>query len=46
IRSVLPEVPTGTIFKGIIPFLIADIIRLALLVFVPALVLLLPSYMP
>ncbi|WP_223115218.1 TRAP transporter large permease subunit, partial [Pseudomonas syringae] len=45
IRSVLPEVPTGTIFKGIIPFLIADIIRLALLVFVPAFVLLLPSYM-
>ena len=46
IRSVLPEVPTSTIFKGIIPFLIADVIRLALLVFVPVLVLLLPSYMP
>ena len=46
IRSVLPEVPTSTIFKGIIPFLIADVIRLALLVFAPVLVLLLPSYMP
>ena len=46
IRSVLPEVPTGTIFKGIIPFFIADVIRLALLVFFPMLVLLLPSYMP
>lgn len=35
----------GTIFKGVVPFVIADIAHIALLVFVPALSLFLPSLM-
>jgi tripartite ATP-independent transporter DctM subunit len=45
LRSVLPEVPTQTIFRGVIPFLIADVIRLAVLVLVPWLVLFIPDAM-
>lgn len=40
-----PDVPMQTIFKGIIPFLIADILNVLLLVFVPSLVLFLPNMM-
>ena len=45
LRGLLPEVPTGRIFAGVTPFWIADIFRIALVVFVPALALLLPSLM-
>jgi len=34
-----------TIFKGIIPFLIADFIHVMMLVFVPGIILFLPSIM-
>ncbi len=37
LRNVLRDVPLGTIFRGVLPFWIADIIRLALLIAVPAL---------
>jgi len=43
IKSMLPDVPLKTIFKGITPFFIADLIRLALVVFIPSLALWLPS---
>ena len=36
LKSVIPDVPLKTMFIGIIPFLLADIARLMLLVFVPA----------
>jgi len=45
LRGVMPDVSTGTIFKGVTPFWIADIIRLALLVSVPAFATLLPTLM-
>ncbi|MBI5120649.1 MAG: TRAP transporter large permease subunit [Rhodospirillales bacterium] len=45
LRAVLPDVMTRTIFRGIMPFLGADIIRLAVIVFVPWLSLVLPSMM-
>ena len=45
LRGLLPEVPTGRIFAGVTPFWIADIFRIALIVFVPALSLFLPSLM-
>jgi C4-dicarboxylate transporter DctM subunit len=45
IAGVAPDVPMQTIFKGIFPFLIADIFHVALLLFVPAVVLFLPSLM-
>jgi tripartite ATP-independent transporter DctM subunit len=45
LKTVLPDVPIGTIFRGIAPFLVADVIRLALIALVPGIVLLLPSLM-
>ena len=45
IRSVNPEIPTTTIFKGVLPFVAADVIRLALILLFPALVLFLPDQM-
>jgi len=45
LKNVVGDVSTGTIFKGVTPFWIADIFRLALLVGIPALSLFLPSQM-
>ena len=44
LRGVLPDVKTGTIFRGVTPFWVADIVRLALLVSVPWLSLWLAGY--
>ena len=44
-KSMLPEVPLISIFKGIGPFFIGDIIRLLIVAFVPGMVLWLPSFM-
>lgn len=41
LRSVLPDISLGTIFRGVLPFWIADIIRLALLLAVPSISLML-----
>ena len=45
LKSMLPDVELSTIFKGIIPFFGADLVRLALIVLFPATVLALPDYM-
>lgn len=45
IRSVQPDVPLATVFRGALPFVLSDFLRLALLVLVPALVLWLPQSM-
>jgi len=45
LRSVQPDVPTATIFRGVLPFLAADVVRLMVLIFVPAFALLLPRLM-
>ena len=45
LKGVIGDVSTGTIFRGVTPFWIADILRLALLVLVPWLVLVLPNAM-
>lgn len=37
LRNVLGDVSLGTIFRGVVPFWIADILRLLLLIAVPAL---------
>jgi len=42
LKSMLPDVPLSAIFRGIIPFFIADIARLLLVVFFPAIALFLP----
>jgi C4-dicarboxylate transporter DctM subunit len=39
IKSIVPDVPFATIFKGVAPFWLADILRLALLILFPGLVL-------
>jgi tripartite ATP-independent transporter DctM subunit len=44
LRGVLPDVSTGTIFRGVTPFWVADLFRLALIVLVPWLSLWLPSF--
>ena len=45
LRGVLGDVSTGTIFRGVTPFWIVDILRQLLLVFVPWLVLVVPVSM-
>ena len=45
LKGVVRDVPTATIFKGVTPFWIVDIIRLALLMLIPSLVLFLPQQM-
>jgi tripartite ATP-independent transporter DctM subunit len=45
ISGIAPDVPVTTIFKGILPFLIADVFHVALLLFAPQVVLFLPNLM-
>ena len=45
LKTLLPEVSTGTIFSGVMPFMWADVVRLAIIVAVPWLSLWLPSMM-
>ena len=45
LSTLLPEVPTRTVFRGVIPFVVADIVRLAILVAFPWISLYLPSLM-
>jgi len=43
LKTLLPEVGTQTLFRGVMPFMIADVVRLALLIAFPFLALWLPS---
>jgi tripartite ATP-independent transporter DctM subunit len=45
LKTLLPEVPTGTVFRGVMPFMWADVLRLAILVAFPAISLWLPRLM-
>ncbi|MEY2684174.1 MAG: hypothetical protein RJA09_1318, partial [Pseudomonadota bacterium] len=45
VNSLLPDVKLSTIFKGVWPFVVADIVRLGILIAVPAISLWLPSFM-
>jgi tripartite ATP-independent transporter DctM subunit len=45
LRTLLPEVSTSTVFSGVLPFMWADVLRLAILVAFPWLSLWLPSMM-
>ena len=42
LRGVLPNVTTATIYRGVLPFCVADFIRLAILIHIPWLSLVLP----
>jgi tripartite ATP-independent transporter DctM subunit len=45
LSTLLPQVQTTTVFRGVLPFITADVIRLALLVLFPGIALYLPSLM-
>lgn len=45
LKTLLPEVSTGTVFRGVMPFMWADVVRLAILVAFPIISLWLPSLM-
>ncbi|MEN9689393.1 MAG: hypothetical protein RI998_1390 [Pseudomonadota bacterium] len=46
IKSVVPDVSFTTIFKGVIPFVLTDLLRLVILIAFPVIALWLPSQMP
>jgi C4-dicarboxylate transporter DctM subunit len=45
IKSVVKDVSFATIFKGVLPFVVTDIIRLIILIVFPMIALWLPSQM-
>ena len=45
LKRVVEDVPTATIFRGVTPFWLADLVRLALLILIPSIVLYLPAQM-
>lgn len=45
LSTLIPEVPTSTVFRGVVPFCIADCVRLAILVAFPVISLYLPGLM-
>ncbi|WP_127104681.1 TRAP transporter large permease [Pararhodobacter zhoushanensis] len=45
LRAVVKDVPLGTIFRGLTPFLAVDVLRVALIVAFPIIVLLIPNMM-
>jgi tripartite ATP-independent transporter DctM subunit len=45
LNALLPQVPTKILFQGVLPFVIADVVRLGILIAFPAISLWLPSMM-
>ena len=45
LKTLLPQVPTGTVFRGVMPFVFADCVRLAILIAFPIISLWLPGMM-
>ncbi len=45
LKTMLPQVSQGTVFRGVLPFMVADVVRMALLIAFPAISLYLPSLM-
>jgi len=45
LSGVIKDINTATIFKGVFPFWVADMVRLAIIVLIPSLVLFLPNLM-
>ncbi|MFP4273670.1 MAG: TRAP transporter large permease subunit, partial [Paracoccaceae bacterium] len=43
IKSVVSDLPMGKIYRGIIPFVLADLLRILLLIAFPAIALFLPA---
>jgi tripartite ATP-independent transporter DctM subunit len=45
LKTLLPAVETETVFRGVVPFMVADVVRLAILIAFPAITLWLPGLM-
>ena len=45
LNAMLPDIKLTEIFRGVIPFVAADLVRVTLIIFIPALSLFLPSFM-
>jgi len=45
LKSMLPKVPLWVIYKGVLPFVAADLVKLVLLVMFPVITMWLPSTM-
>jgi tripartite ATP-independent transporter DctM subunit len=45
LKTLIPGVPQGTVFRGVLPFMLADVVRMAILIAFPAISLYLPSLM-
>lgn len=45
LKSLLPDVKMGTLYRGVLPFVVADVFRLAVLLAFPVISLLLPKYL-
>ena len=45
LKSLLPELPMRTLFRGVGPFVVADVLRLAVLIAFPSITLLLPRFL-
>jgi len=44
-HSIAPDIPIGRVFKGVLPFLAADFLHLALLIAIPGMALALPAWL-
>jgi TRAP-type C4-dicarboxylate transport system permease large subunit len=44
-QSIAPDIPISRVFKGVLPFLAADFLHLALLIALPGMVLALPQWL-
>ena len=45
IHSLAPDIPLARVFKGVLPFLAADFVHLALLIAIPGMALALPLWL-
>ena len=45
LKTLLPQVPTGSVFRGVLPFMFADCVRLAILIALPIISTYLPGLM-
>jgi tripartite ATP-independent transporter DctM subunit len=45
LSSVMPQVPTTTIWRGVVPFIYADILRMSVLIAFPSITLFLPKWL-
>jgi C4-dicarboxylate transporter, DctM subunit len=45
LSSVLPDIKTSTIWRGVMPFIVADLLRMGVLIAFPALSLFLPQWL-